>query len=145
MPVLSCLRSGVNNHFLVATSHPIALTYNDISVLEGFHVADAFKLAMQMGVQGPFTALSHAAYEEMRSLVIEMVLATVRCNGGELRMPGERWCRCSRCSLHTGWLPLCACRIHLRIYVSSLPCAHESALWCKTGWTPCRAGWQQPR
>ena len=33
---------GVNNGFLMKTSHAIALRYNDESVLENFHVAEGF-------------------------------------------------------------------------------------------------------
>ena len=33
---------GVNNGFLMKTSHTIALRYNDESVLENFHVAEGF-------------------------------------------------------------------------------------------------------
>ena len=33
---------GVNNGFLIKTSDPIALRYNDESVLENFHVAEGF-------------------------------------------------------------------------------------------------------
>ena len=69
--------SGFNNRFLVATSHPIAVAHNDSSVLERFHVAEAFKVAMDMGLQGPFNGLNSEQYEDMRTLIIEMVLATV--------------------------------------------------------------------
>ena len=73
--VLPC-GSGFNNKFLVATSHPIAIAHNDDSVLERFHVAEAFKVAMDMGAMGPFNGLTVTQHESMRALIIAMVLAT---------------------------------------------------------------------
>lgn len=35
---------GVNNQFLVSTRHPLATTYNDVSVLENHHVATLYRL-----------------------------------------------------------------------------------------------------
>lgn len=40
---------GVNNNFLITTSHPLAVRYNDKSVLEMFHVATAFQLMKHEG------------------------------------------------------------------------------------------------
>ena len=37
---------GVNNGYLVRDLLPIAVTYNDSSVLENFHAAEGFKLLM---------------------------------------------------------------------------------------------------
>lgn len=66
---------GVNNNFLVKTGHALALRYNDESVLENFHAAEAFAV------------LAHERYNIMQSLtpsqrsasrftIIKTVLAT---------------------------------------------------------------------
>jgi hypothetical protein len=36
---------AVNNQFLIATSHPLALTYNDVSPLENMHAAKCFQVS----------------------------------------------------------------------------------------------------
>lgn len=43
---------GLSNAYLVANNHDIAITYNDNSVLENFHVAQAFHLAHRMSDNG---------------------------------------------------------------------------------------------
>ena len=37
---------GVNNGYLVRDLDPLALTYNDASVLENFHAAEGFKMML---------------------------------------------------------------------------------------------------
>ena len=49
--------------------------YNDISVLENFHLASAWRL-MQKPHHDPFGTLSEAQYTEIRQTVIEAVLGT---------------------------------------------------------------------
>jgi hypothetical protein len=39
--------AGYNNAFLVATSHDLAITYNDAGVLENMHVASFFRLVKE--------------------------------------------------------------------------------------------------
>jgi hypothetical protein len=66
---------GVNNNFLALTEDMLALRYNDKSILENHHVAEAFLLVRDEsinvleGLQGPQRA-------EFRSLCISLVLAT---------------------------------------------------------------------
>jgi len=38
---------GVNNTFLVKTHNPIAIRFNDLSVLENYHVSEAFKVLLE--------------------------------------------------------------------------------------------------
>lgn len=66
---------GVTSAFLSSTSDPLALTYNDRSILENFHAAEAFKL-MQQAQYNIFRALDPKQARELRSLVVRMVLAT---------------------------------------------------------------------
>lgn len=37
---------GVNNGYLVRDLDPLAVTYNDVSVLENFHAAEGFKMML---------------------------------------------------------------------------------------------------
>ena len=56
---------AVNNSFLVATSHELALKYNDISPLENMHIATAFELANKAG-NNVFETLSPDDRKEVR-------------------------------------------------------------------------------
>lgn len=78
--VFSCIvhdfkHPGVNNNFLVLTQDALALRYNDKSILENYHLAQAFlllrdeKVNILEGLQGPQLA-------EFRSLCISLVLVT---------------------------------------------------------------------
>jgi hypothetical protein len=78
--VFSCIvhdfrHPGVNNNFLAATQNALALRYNDKSILENYHLAQAFLLLRDesvnvlQGLQGPQLA-------EFRSLCISLVLVT---------------------------------------------------------------------
>jgi hypothetical protein len=66
---------GVNNTFLEATKHDLAITYNDVSVLENHHVAEAFKLMKARDMDWS-TSLSSDDYKDMRETVIQVVLGT---------------------------------------------------------------------
>jgi len=66
---------GVTNAFLVNTNDALAIMYNDKSVLENYHVAEAFKL-MQSPAHNLLHALDAKQYREIRSQVVRMVLAT---------------------------------------------------------------------
>ncbi|KAJ3290854.1 High affinity cAMP-specific 3',5'-cyclic phosphodiesterase 7A [Borealophlyctis nickersoniae] len=66
---------GLNNNFLVQTSHPLAIFYNDISVLEYHHAAKAFEIAGNPDT-GIFSGLPTDVYREARKLIINMVVAT---------------------------------------------------------------------
>lgn len=66
---------GFTNWFLVRTRHPLAVSHNDISVLENHHLSEAFKL-----LQRPENDFVHKMpaqkYVVWRRCVIDLVLAT---------------------------------------------------------------------
>ncbi|GLC65344.1 hypothetical protein PLESTF_000283100 [Pleodorina starrii] len=66
---------GLTNDFLVATSDPLAVRYNDRSPLENHHAAASFGLLQrpELDALAPLSKLERAAF---RKQVIEMVLAT---------------------------------------------------------------------
>ena len=66
---------GSNNHFLTATSAPLAIQYNDHSPLENMHLATAFSL-MQRPANNFVETLSPQVRKELRRIIIAMVLAT---------------------------------------------------------------------
>ena len=66
---------GLNNNFLAATKDPLAITYNDRSILESHHVAASFKLLLSDECN--FTRqMGRDAYAELRATVIQLVLGT---------------------------------------------------------------------
>ena len=66
---------GVTNTFLITTADPLALTYNDRSVLENYHAAEAFKL-MQHAQYNLLRALDGKQQRELRTLVVKLILST---------------------------------------------------------------------
>uniref|UniRef100_A0A3P9IR60 Phosphodiesterase n=1 Tax=Oryzias latipes TaxID=8090 RepID=A0A3P9IR60_ORYLA len=67
---------GRTNAFLVATSAPQALLYNDRSVLENHHAASAWNLFMSQPEYNFLMNLEHVEFKRFRFLVIEAILAT---------------------------------------------------------------------
>ncbi|KAG2424735.1 hypothetical protein HXX76_014310 [Chlamydomonas incerta] len=67
---------GLTGDFLVATSHPLALRYNDRSPLESHHAASAFTLLAERPDLDPFGEVSREQRAALRKQVIDMVLAT---------------------------------------------------------------------
>uniref|UniRef100_A0A3B4AGE4 Phosphodiesterase n=1 Tax=Periophthalmus magnuspinnatus TaxID=409849 RepID=A0A3B4AGE4_9GOBI len=67
---------GRTNAFLVATSAPQALLYNDRSVLENHHAAAAWNLFMSQPEFNFLANLEHVEFKRFRFLVIEAILAT---------------------------------------------------------------------
>uniref|UniRef100_A0A3B3CEM6 Phosphodiesterase n=1 Tax=Oryzias melastigma TaxID=30732 RepID=A0A3B3CEM6_ORYME len=67
---------GRTNAFLVATSAPQALLYNDRSVLENHHAASAWNLFMSQPEYNFLVNLEHVEFKRFRFLVIEAILAT---------------------------------------------------------------------
>ncbi|XP_055762162.1 cGMP-inhibited 3',5'-cyclic phosphodiesterase 3A-like isoform X1 [Salvelinus fontinalis] len=67
---------GRTNAFLVATSAPQAVLYNDRSVLENHHAASAWNLFMSQPEYNFLGNLEHVEFKRFRFLVIEAILAT---------------------------------------------------------------------
>ncbi|XP_035384631.1 cGMP-inhibited 3',5'-cyclic phosphodiesterase A isoform X2 [Electrophorus electricus] len=67
---------GRTNAFLVATSAPQAVLYNDRSVLENHHAASAWNLFMSRPEYNFLVHLNHVEFKRFRFLVIEAILAT---------------------------------------------------------------------
>ncbi|XP_026799268.2 cGMP-inhibited 3',5'-cyclic phosphodiesterase 3A isoform X2 [Pangasianodon hypophthalmus] len=67
---------GRTNAFLVATSAPQAVLYNDRSVLENHHAASAWNLFMSQPEYNFLANLDHVDFKRFRFLVIEAILAT---------------------------------------------------------------------
>uniref|UniRef100_H3CLJ9 Phosphodiesterase n=1 Tax=Tetraodon nigroviridis TaxID=99883 RepID=H3CLJ9_TETNG len=67
---------GRTNAFLVATSAPQALLYNDRSVLENHHAASAWNLFLSRPEYNFLVNLEHVEFKRFRFLVIEAILAT---------------------------------------------------------------------
>uniref|UniRef100_UPI00398F341B cGMP-inhibited 3',5'-cyclic phosphodiesterase 3A n=1 Tax=Pristiophorus japonicus TaxID=55135 RepID=UPI00398F341B len=67
---------GRTNAFLVATSAPQAILYNDRSVLENHHAASAWNLFMSQQEYNFLVNLDHVEFKRFRFLVIEAILAT---------------------------------------------------------------------
>ena len=66
---------GVNNSFMVNTSHETAILYNDASVLENFHTATVFQL-MGKDEYNVLGSLSDEDAKQVRRLMIGMILGT---------------------------------------------------------------------
>ena len=79
--IVSCIchdfkHPGVNNNYLIETNNNIALTYNDISVLENMHVSEAFKLMHSDNNCNIFEGFDREKYKIMRKQIINCVLST---------------------------------------------------------------------
>lgn len=70
---------GFNNSFMISTLSPIALRYNDLSVLENFHCAKGFEVMSEEGCE-ILDTLSPDQYKTVRTAIISMVLATDMIN-----------------------------------------------------------------
>lgn len=66
---------GTNNAFQIAINSDLAVAYNDRSVLENFHLAEAFRAMKHPGCD-IFCGLSADARKEIRESMIVMILAT---------------------------------------------------------------------
>ena len=67
---------GLTNNFLVASNHPLAILYNDRSVLENHHVASAWKLMLSTPKFEFLQKLEPRLLKKIRLSTIELVLST---------------------------------------------------------------------
>ncbi|CAL8071537.1 unnamed protein product [Calicophoron daubneyi] len=63
---------GVNNQYLIDTSHPLAVTYNDVSVLENYHAASTFALMEYKSCN-----IMHNFNSEERTIFRRIVIQTI--------------------------------------------------------------------
>ena len=78
---LSCIchdykHPGFNNNYLMETNNPIALNYNDISILENMHISEAFKLIHSDKSYNVFENFDKEKYKKIRKQMISCVLGT---------------------------------------------------------------------
>jgi len=66
---------GSNNAFQIATGSQLAICYNDRSVLENFHAAEAFSI-LQNPEYNFLKDLDNSSFRSLRQMVVELVLAT---------------------------------------------------------------------
>eukprot|EP00899_Mesostigma_viride_P006832 jgi/Mesvir1/1614/Mv05056-RA.1 len=68
---------GLNNDFVVKSSNELALRYNDLTVLENYHVSEAFFLMADAEADmNILEGLSADDFKYVRRMVIEIVLAS---------------------------------------------------------------------
>ena len=67
---------GLNNNYLIKTRDDLAIKYNDISVLENFHVSEAFNIILKKPGNNIFEKLSEENFKICRKNIIEYVLGT---------------------------------------------------------------------
>jgi len=66
---------GVNNGFLVATQDPLAIKYNDQSILENMHANKTFQILSNLSTN-IVKGLSKPDYQRFRKIVVLAILAT---------------------------------------------------------------------
>ncbi|KAI8140723.1 hypothetical protein BJV82DRAFT_215980 [Fennellomyces sp. T-0311] len=67
---------GVNNAFLINAGAPLALLYNDRSVLESFHSMTLFQIIKKHGLDQIGGGPGSADYQAFRKIVVTSILAT---------------------------------------------------------------------
>jgi len=66
---------ATSNNFEAATLSERAMIYNDISVLENYHLSESFKVTRDPAF-AIFECMEMTTYQQMRGMVVELVLAT---------------------------------------------------------------------
>ena len=67
---------GYTNNFLINTKNDLAIKYNDQSVLENYHVSEAFNIILKKEGCNIFENLTNQDYKICRKRIIQCVLAT---------------------------------------------------------------------
>ena len=67
---------GVNNDFLVRTQHDLALTYNDESPLENFHISSIVYLMRKHGEFDFMEKISREDKTHVRKMFVDLIMAT---------------------------------------------------------------------
>ena len=67
---------GRNNQFLISIKSPLALLYNDRSVLENHHISASWRLMESDSKYDFLTNLEASEWKRFRTLVVENILAT---------------------------------------------------------------------
>ncbi|XP_032590128.1 high affinity cAMP-specific and IBMX-insensitive 3',5'-cyclic phosphodiesterase 8 isoform X2 [Drosophila grimshawi] len=67
---------GRSSQFLCNSNNPLAVLYNDLTVLESHHAAITFKLTLGDDKINIFKNLDKETYKSARSTIIDMILAT---------------------------------------------------------------------
>lgn len=70
---------GIGNSYLINSSHPIALNFNDYSPLENYHVSEAFKVIIRKEYN-IFAKFNPAEFRLIRKRMIESILSTDMTN-----------------------------------------------------------------
>ena len=73
--LLACVL-GINNSFLVNSRAPLALRYNDRSVLESFHISGAFRMMSAQPRCNILQSFAFPLYTKIRKQLIDLVLST---------------------------------------------------------------------
>jgi hypothetical protein len=66
---------GLNNTYLRNSLHPLAITYNDVSIMENLHCTVTFTILRRPECQ-IFPIMSRSQYLAFRKLIVDMILAT---------------------------------------------------------------------
>jgi hypothetical protein len=74
---------GLNNNFHINNNSDLAITYNDVSVLENFHCSFLFKI-LRKEENNIIEKFSTQNYKTLRKRMISQILATDMANHGEV-------------------------------------------------------------
>ncbi|GAB5363072.1 hypothetical protein AAMO2058_000852200 [Amorphochlora amoebiformis] len=90
---------GSNNAFQIATGSELAVFYNDRSVLESFHAAEAFSILRKTRFNF-LNKLPQSQFQALRHIVIELILATDLEHHREVIHQFEL--KCKECAIRLG-------------------------------------------